>query len=139
MRILNGGLLKSFAAGNSRMISRPCYGYRRVDGKLVVCREEAQIVREIFALRREGLSIDRIAKNLTARKIVTPHGKAKWNSGVVFNILKNEKYTGRVILGKTISKDYFANTRKRNKGESDRYLIEESHEPIISMFLFINK
>ena len=135
------GLQKSFASGNSRMASRPCYGYKRVEGRLVICQEEARIVKEIFELRQKGLSIDHIAKNLTARRIATPQGKSKWSSSVVFKILKNEKYTGDVMLGKTITKDYFANTRKANNGESDRYLIEDAHEQIIAKELFceVNK
>lgn len=130
------GLQRSFASGQSRIISRPCYGYRRIKDKLVVNEDEAEIVRRIFGLRSDGEPIEQIAKYLNKRAILTPAKKTKWNSATIFSILRNEKYTGCVLLGKTITKNYYAGTRKRNKGECDRYLIEDSHEPIVDISLF---
>ena len=49
-------------------------------------------------------------------------------------ILKNEKYTGDVILQKTYTDSRF--NKRTNYGEKNRYLIENHHEAIISHEVF---
>jgi site-specific DNA recombinase len=48
----------------------------------------------------EKLSVAGIARRLTDLGAPAP-GPSGWNSGTVYNILRNPKYTGRIVLGRT--------------------------------------
>ena len=54
----------------------------------------------------------------------------------IYLILRNEKYTGDMILQKTYSEDFRTKKRIINNGERRKYLVEESHESIISKTVF---
>ena len=47
-------------------------------------------------------------------------------------MLSNEKYTGNVLIGKTYCNNFPNNERSINKGECEKYLINDHHIPIIS-------
>ena len=51
-------------------------------------------------------------------------------------ILKNEKYKGDVLQGKTYITDPISHRRVVNMGEENQYYIQEHHEPIISERIF---
>ena len=46
-------------------------------------------------------------------------------------ILKNEKYVGDVLQGKTFTIDPISHKRLTNYGEADQYYMRNHHEPII--------
>lgn len=46
--------------------------------------------------------------------------------------VKNEKYVGDVMLQKTFVKDLLSGKQVKNKGELERYIIQEHHPAIIS-------
>lgn len=77
-----------------------------------------------------------IAKELTEKKIKTPKGKDKWHDTTVRKILRNEKYKGDVLQGKTFTLDPISHKRMTNMGEEDKYYIEDHHEPIIDSETF---
>ena len=127
---IKAGLRRSFADGTSRLARRKCYGYDiSADGDLVINGEEAAVVRWIFEQYRDGMSLGRIASSLEHRGIVSPTGKPKWNREAIDKLLSNEKYTGRVLLQKTVD-------GKDNVGYERRYLYRDTHEAIISEELF---
>ena len=82
-----------------------------------------------------GQSLGKIADGLAQQKIPSPTGKAKWNREAIDKLLSNEKYTGRVLLQKTISTGI---SQINNDGIISRYLYTETHEPIIPDELFFN-
>jgi DNA invertase Pin-like site-specific DNA recombinase len=88
----------------------------------------AEVVRYIFREYINGQSAGKIAKILNEAGIKPPRTE-KWYSGSVTSIMSNEKYTGDCILQKTYVEK---GIKKKNKGERDSYLIENSHEAIIS-------
>ena len=57
-------------------------------------------------------------------------------SSGVLGILKNEKYKGDVLLGKTYTVDPITKRRLSNYGEEDQYYLKDHHEPIISEEVF---
>lgn len=77
-----------------------------------------------------------IAKELTAKGIKTPKGGNKWCESTIRGILKNEKYIGDVLMGKTFTIDPISHKRLSNLGEVDKHYYKEHHEPIISKELF---
>ena len=132
--IIKSSLRKGFRDGNSKMARRRCYGYSAgPDGHLVIDPTEAEIVRWIFQRYLDGDSLGKIAAGLENQGILSPTGKLKWNREAIDKLLSNEKYTGRVLLQKTIST---GTSQIENNGLMDQYLYTGSHEAIISDELF---
>ena len=131
---IRAGLRKGFQSGTSKLAQRKCYGYDTdPDGKLVTNPDEAAIVRWIFDQYLSGNSLGTIATGLEKKGILSPTGKSKWNREALNKLLSNEKYTGRVLLQKTVST---GSTQIKNDGLMNRYLYTDSHEAIISDEMF---
>lgn len=133
------GLQKGFRDGTSKMAQRRCYGYDTgSDGELVINPNEATVVRWIFERYLSGDSLGKIAAGLEGLGIPSPTGKSKWNREALNKLLSNEKYTGRVLLQKTIN---VGGSKIKNDGFMDRYLYSDSHEAIISdeMFMAVHR
>lgn len=127
---IRGGLQKGFRDGTSKMAQRRCYGYDTgSDGELVINPDEAAVVRWIFKHYLGGDSLGKIADGLEEQGIPSPTGKPKWNREALNKLLSNEKYTGRVLLQKTIS---VGSSKIKNDGFMDRYLYSDSHKAIIA-------
>ena len=131
---IKAGLRKGFQDGSSKMAHRKCYGYDAgPDGDLTVNPDEAQVVCWIFEQYLSGNSLGKIAAGLEQQGILSPTGKAKWNREAIEKLLSNEKYTGQVLLQKTVSTGA---VQIENDGLMERYLYTGSHEAIISDELF---
>ena len=116
------------------MAHRKCYGYEvGSNGELAVNPEEAKVVRWMFEQYLAGDSLGKIASGLEQQGIPSPTGRPKWNREAINKLLSNEKYTGRVILQKTIST---GTVQIENNGPMERYLYTGSHEAIISDEMF---
>ena len=109
-----------------------CYGYRNENDKLVIIDEEAEVVKFIFDKYCDGHGANGIAKMLTEQGIKSPKGNNKWNDSTIRGILRNEKYKGDVLQGKTYTADPLSHKRYKNLGEADQFYVSEHHEPIIS-------
>jgi len=126
------GKRKSMADGNISLPWPSFLGYKKgKDGIPEIVPEEAEIVRLIYQLFMEGKSYCGIAKDLTARGILTPMGKEKWGLATVRSILTNETYRGSKRMQKTFVTNYLTKSTKVNEGELPSYYIDESHKPII--------
>ena len=112
------------------------YVYDKESKQISVNYEEAEIVRYIFERYCQGVGCTTIAKELTGMKYTTPTGKKKWHESTIIGILKNEKYKGDVLQGKTYTTDPISHRRVVNMGEENMYYMQEHHEPIISERMF---
>ena len=141
----NGQFLGSFAA----------FGYMKDEqnkNKLVVDQYAADIVRDIFKWKLEGVSPQDIADALNKLGVLSPmeykrslgmkfttsfktNAKATWSAGTVIRILKNPIYTGVLVQGKETTPSYKVHKRI-TKDESEWSVIEDSHEAIISKIDF---
>ena len=75
------------------------YGYRRINKKIEIDEEQAEIVRFIFdSYFIDKLSSNKIAKILTEKGIITSRGKIKWNKSTILGILKNQNKYRSVTL-----------------------------------------
>ena len=115
-----------------------CYGYNyNLETKeITVNEQETEIVRYMFERYVEGVGSSTIAKELTAKGIKTPKGNTKWCESTIRGILKNEKYIGDVLMGKTFTIDPISHKRLSNLGEVDKHYLKEHHEAIISKEIF---
>ena len=127
---IKAGLRQGFQDGSSKMAKRKCYGYTvGSDGKLAIDPDEARVVCWIFERYLAGDSLGKIVAGLEQQGIPSPTGRPKWSREAIDKLLSNEKYTGRVLLQKTISTGI---SQIENNGLMDRYLYTGSHEAIIS-------
>lgn len=118
-------------AKNGNVTWNPLYGYRQgEDDTHVIYEEEAEIVRRIFAEAEKGLSAAEIARGLNEDGIENP-GDADWNRKRIGDMLKNERYCGDVLVGKTFTVDHLTHKRKKNDGYFTRYHLQEHHDPIV--------
>jgi len=111
------------------------YGYHLVDGRLEIHEEQAKVVRRIFQSYIAGRGSCRIAAELRQEGIPTLCG-GEWRSGLVRDMLKNEKYTGNAFLQKTFVTDHVSKVQKTNQGELPMYYAEGSHSAIIDRETF---
>ena len=88
----------------------------------------------IFEQYLAGNSLGKIAAGLERQGIPSPTGRPKWNRETIDKLLSNEKYTGRVLLQKTVSTGA---VQIENDGFIERYLYTDSHEAIISDEMFM--
>ncbi len=110
-------------------------GYRLRDGKLHIIPKEADIVRRVFAEYLAGKGRLAIAKGLNAGNIPTING-GHWRESTILGILRNEKYTGDMLLQKTYVFDPITKKKRVNRGELPMYHVENSHEAIIDKDTF---
>ena len=117
-QVIKDGLRRGFQDGTSKMAQRRCYGYDiGLNGQLTINFDEAAVVRWIFERYLHGDSLGKIASALEVKSILSPTGKTKWNREALNKLLSNEKYTGHVLLQKTVSTE---TTQIRNDGLMDR-------------------
>ncbi len=113
------------------------YGYNLKDGKLSINEEESKIIKLIyFKYLTEGKGVNIIARELDTSGIPTPTRIQHWTHATLLRILKNEKYTGTLKQKKEITTDYLNHSRKRNEGEEEFIIIENSHPAIIDKDTF---
>lgn len=103
--------------------------YKNERGELVINEKQAKIVRRIYDMYIGGDSTDKIAKKLNEENIPT-YKNRKWSSGIVGQILKNEKYKGDCKLQKFYCPQ--PNRKVRNNGEVQSYYIKDDHQPIVT-------
>ena len=92
MRMLKG--LQAKAAQGGWTGTWLPYGYRAVEGRAVVVRSEAKIVRRVFRWRAAGKSLRWMARKLNEDGIPTQHNK-KWYPSTVWDLYRNRFYTGK--------------------------------------------
>lgn len=127
------GIRARFADGSSKFADAVCYGYRKNNnGKLEIYEPEAEVIRNIFMWREQGVTLRGISKKLSELGIKSPRGNDNWGIETIRLILNNEKYHGDVLLQKTFVDELFTAKRRPNKGEYSQYLIENHHEAIIN-------
>lgn len=126
------GLKKTFVDPNSKYYQRKCYGYKHDEkGYLVIDKKEAEVIRLIFRMSKEGASLSQIAQTLHEQGILSPRGKTGWSRETLRKILRNEKYFGTVVLQKTFVANCLNHKQVKNEGQRELYEIVNNHEAIV--------
>lgn len=127
------------------------YGYKKMEqnkNKIVSDAYAAEIVKQIFRWKLEGMSARHIAEQLNHLGIDSPseykrkmgshyqcvfqtNVKAQWSAKTVLRILRNRIYTGVLEQGKTEKVNYKLKKTIR-KSEAEWIVKENNHEAIIS-------
>jgi site-specific DNA recombinase len=80
------------------------YGRQSVAGvRREIVAEQAEVVRRIFGMYANGLSLSKIAHSLTAEHVPAPHGhsNSRWRSSIISSILGNQHYRGVIMWNRT--------------------------------------
>lgn len=99
IRTMGGKIQKAAKGGYAS--GRPPYGYHAENKRLVVTPEEAEVVREVFRMRRTGMPAQAIGEELYERGIRTRSNRM-FTPRHIFNMLENELiYHGYYRFGKS--------------------------------------
>lgn len=124
------------------------YGYKKGEKKntIEIDEEAAAIVKRIFHLAKQGVTVTQIAKKLNEEKVITPsvylapvRGKYKtrdfWTYESVRNILNNRIYTGDTVPFKS-HVTRIGSKRVKAVPEEEQIVLPDTHDAIISRETF---
>ena len=142
---IRSSLIERRKAGNYLAVTAP-YGYKKdPDNKfhLVIEPKEAEVVKRIFALYRQGNGLTKIAQILTKGGVTVPGesrniGKTRetvlygsWKQTTIRRILTNRVYLGELVQFKRRKVNY-KSKRRIEVPEEERYICKGTHEAIIT-------
>ena len=95
------GAVMRMQNGTFRLSQIP-YGYRcDQNGKLIICEEEASIVRRVYDSFLQGEGVSQIACQLMKEGVPKRNGNPVWSRYGILYILRNERYTEKQSLRNT--------------------------------------
>ncbi|MBQ8010877.1 MAG: recombinase family protein [Oscillospiraceae bacterium] len=127
---LRWGFEKKMQNGTFILPTAP-YGYRMENQKLVICEDEAKIVRFIFSAYLAGYGIHAI-KDMLNESEETRLNHSEWKYVSVRYILRNEKYTGNSLWHKFCMTDTLPYRKITNRGQKAQYYVTGTHPAIIT-------
>ena len=112
-----------------------CVGYTLTkDKRFIINSDEAPIIKKIFEMKLDDKSNTDILEYVKSVGLKTVLGNNFVQNSQIIGILKDIKYTGQVVWGKTYRGK--CNNEKvtfTNNGERAKYIIKNHHEAIIDM------
>ena len=108
------------------------YGYNIVKDEFgiqhfEIIEEEAEIIRDIYEWFASGDGTHTIARRLEQQGKKTKRYKNGWTNTVILRILRNEKYVGDLLQGKTYTPNALDHKKKYNRGEWYSFYIKDHH------------
>ena len=126
------GIRKRFKSGEIGAANKHLLGYRYDEEKrqYVIIPEEAEIVRKMFALYLDGVSLKNICAELNGAGYRTING-CLFQEASLHKMIKNEVYAGDILRQKCHIPDPISKKKVRNMGELPMYYQTDAHEAII--------
>jgi DNA invertase Pin-like site-specific DNA recombinase len=126
------GIRKRFKSGEIGAANKHLLGYYYDDEKrqYVIIPEEAEIVRKMFALYLDGVSLKNICAELNGAGYRTING-CLFQEASLHKMIKNEVYAGDILRQKCHIPDPISKKKVRNTGELPMYYQTDAHEAII--------
>ena len=124
-------------AASGHPVGKVPYGYIRIDkdARWGILEEEAKRVRLMFRMAAGGSTYSDILKALNQMETEAGTGY-EWKKTRVYRILTSIAYKGDVLTGKS----YVVHGRKKqtriNRGERPQYLLQEHHDPIVTIEVY---
>lgn len=126
------GVRKRFQSGEIGVANKHILGYRYDEGlrKYVMIPKEAEIVRWMFQMYIDGVSLRSIAQNMNQAGIRTTLGNT-FKETSVRQLIFNEVYAGDIRRQKYYIADPIRKKKTKNCGELPQYYMPDCHEAII--------
>ncbi len=118
--------------------------------KIIIDEKTAWIVKKIYSLALDGVSIGEITRTLNRESIIVPserkrelsasykgqnNKKMTWTQGTVLSILRNENYTGTYVYNRK-AKNISTGGKAKNVPKEKWCRVYDNHEAIISIYDF---
>lgn len=125
-------------AEKGEVSAKRCIGYdKNEDKQLIVNEAHAKIIQTLFKMKLNGASHRELLKYLQSEPITTINNKPFTSTTQVTGILKDIKYLGWVVYGKTyIKKVNNEKITSQNNGDRPKYIIKNHHQAIIDIDTF---
>lgn len=135
---LNWSVDNRYAVGN--FLTPRLFGYKINPNKpdrYIIIEEEAEVVRLVYSMYVTGFSPTEIAETMTKLNYISNiHGDRKWNSGVVNNIITNERRCGMIIARKTYTVDFTTHQKRKNVNQRNKYMLDDHHDGIVAKEIY---
>ena len=135
---LNWSVNNRYAVGN--FLTPRLFGYKIDPNKpdrYIIIEEEAEVVRLVYSMYVTGFSPTEIAETMTKLNYISNiHGDRKWNSGVVNNIITNERRCGMIIARKTYTVDFTTHQKRKNVNQRNKYMLDDHHDGIVAKEIY---
>lgn len=92
-------------------------GYQMAEGKILIDKEKAKIVRMVFQDYAAGISTYALAKKLTKLGAFNANQKPSWNHGSIGKILENTRYLGDAFYPAMIEPELFGQVQERREAQ----------------------
>lgn len=128
------------------------YGYHKANDSLVIDEKAGAVVARLFDMIDAGISTTKAASIMNEEGIPTPaeykrsqsikrkwiqdDKKLCWNDGMIRRIISDEKYTGKMVLGKTERLKVGDPCSARRKPIEKWVVVENTHPAIVSQAKF---
>ncbi|CAM3930249.1 TPA: recombinase family protein [Bacillus paranthracis] len=130
-RTLSSSISAALAAKVRRgeHIGKIPYGYDRIEQKLIIKDEEAQVVRQIYKWYNDGWGFKKISNELNNLGI-KPKNNNVWQLTSVQRLIRNTIYKGMFILNQYTNVKV-GGKKKQIRNPPEKWLIFEDHHPAI--------
>ncbi|WP_242230389.1 recombinase family protein [Bacillus cereus group sp. BfR-BA-01491] len=130
-RTLSSSISAALAAKVRRgeHIGKVPYGYDRVEQKLVIKDEEAEVVRQIYKWYNDGWGFKKISNELNKLGI-KPKNNNVWQLTSVQRLIRNTIYKGTFILNQYTNVKV-GGKKKQIRNPPEKWIIFENHHPAI--------
>lgn len=120
---------------------REMFGYRihkneKKEETYEIIEEEAEVIRKIYEWFAAGDGTHRIARRLEEEGIPTFRYSNGWSNTVILRILRNEKYVGDLVQGKTYTPEMLTHKKKYQKDKAQWVKFPNHHTPIVERELW---
>lgn len=106
------------------------YGYKLENGIVKIDEAESGIVSMIYELYTNSrMNQAKIAKHLNEQNIKTRNGK-EWYYSLIHQILKNERYTGKLDYPQIVSKEMFNIAKKMMSQNNTNFIYRAPNHEI---------
>lgn len=131
------GIRRRFETGQHKMSTKRFLGYDTdEEGRLVINRRQAQIVKRLYSEFLSGKTVEYIKRIFEREGVMNWDGRTEWQTTTLQSMLENEKYKGDAILQKSYTTDFLMKKRALNNGEIQKFYIEDDHDAIIEPWIW---
>ena len=107
------------------------FGYKIVNGTVMINKLQEQIIQDIYDDYINGKSLYSIAQKLKQEKIKNNNGNTNWTHGAIAKILENKKYLGDNMYPKIIDEKKFMEVSKLRQNSKSIFKVKDEQIEVV--------